>query len=224
MRSAESEIKHWGDVVPGIKFSRGPLVVGLTGNFGTGKSTVSGLFRKKGAKILNADRLAHEVFRKGHLLFRKVRSLFPKGKERLGRKQIAEVVFMNPKKRRQLESLVHPYVFMRIRKELERTRERVAILEVPLLFESGFDRQCDRTVVVHSPEEKVFRRLGQIGFSKAEVRARWRAQMPLREKMRRADYRIDNSKGLAETRRQVVEVWKDLQNERSLTTHGKRQK
>lgn len=198
-----------------------PLVVGLTGNFGTGKSTTAQFFRELGAQVIHTDRLAHEVFKKGNPLYPGIRSLFPELKGSLSRTKIARIVFGDSRKRRALESLIHPYVFDRIGEEIGRRRERAVILEIPLLFESGFDQECDRTVVVLAPERRVFERLLRKGFRRAEVEARWRAQMPLREKIRRADYLIDNSNGREVTRRQVVQIWRKI--ERSLNQHGKRE-
>lgn len=199
-----------------------PFVVGLTGNFGTGKSTVARFFKELGAQVLDSDRLAHEVFRKKNPLYPGLRSLFPQLKGRLNRTVVSRVVFRNPRKRRALESLIHPYVFRRIGEEIRRRRARVVVLEIPLLFESGFDRECDCTVVVKAPLPKAFQRLREKGFRKEEVESRWRAQMPLEKKIKRSDHLVDNSQGLGETRRQVVRIWRKI--ERSLRKHGQRER
>ena len=211
----------WGRAGIGNRPRRRPFLVGLTGNFGTGKSTVARYFQKMGARVVSADRLAHEVFRKKNPVYPRIRSLFRGIKGDLSRAKVARGVFRDSKKRRSLESLIHPYVFRRIGEEIKRGRARVAVLEVPLLFESGFDRKCDRTVVVEASAKEVLRRLQRKGFRRTEVEARWRAQMPVPEKIRRADYAIDNSGGRDETRRQVVQIWKQI--ERSLKKHGKRE-
>jgi len=203
------------------KAGRRPFLVGLTGNFGTGKSTVARLFRRLGAEVVNADRLAHEVFRKENRLYPGIRSLFPELKGRLSREALARIVFQSPVRRRALESLVHPYVFDRIREETRRRRARVVVVEAPLLFESGFDQACDGTILVQASPQETLRRLRGKGFREAEVRARWRAQWPVKKKIRRSDYLIDNSDGRQKTQRQVVQIWKDI--ERSLKKHGKRE-
>lgn len=187
--------------------------MGLTGNFGAGKSTVVVFFKRFGAQVIDTDRLAHEVFQKKNPVHLGVRSLFPGQKGNLSRKKVAEIVFRDQRKRRALESLVHPYVFKRIQEEVDRMRHGIVILEVPLLFESGFHRRCDRTIVVRSYATQTLKRLTRRGYSKAQIRARWRAQMPLPEKIRRADYLIDNSGDRGETRREVEKVWKALMNE-----------
>ena len=89
------------------------LVIGLTGSFGSGKSTVGRILKRLGAKrVIDTDRLAHEVFRPNHQIGKKVKSLF-NIKGSFSRKAVAKEVFSNPRKRKQLEALVHPYVYRR---------------------------------------------------------------------------------------------------------------
>lgn len=199
-----------------------PLLVGLTGNFGTGKSTAAGFFRKAGAQVVSTDKIAHEVFQKGNPLHSRLRRLFPELKGSLRREKIAVIVFRSRRRRKRLESLVHPYVFNRIQQEIRRTRKRIMILEVPLLFESGFYRRCDLNILVQAPFQRTLQRLRRQGFSRTQVEARWRAQWPSREKAGRADFLIDNSDGLRNTRRQTQRIWKLLQKiERSLARNAK---
>ena len=168
------------------------------------------LFKNKGARVINADRLAHEVFQKGNPVSSRIRSLFGGQKKNLTRAKIAEVVFKDAKKRRALEAVIHPYVFLRIREELKRPGKKIVILEVPLLFESGFNGRCDRNIVVRTKTDTALKRLHRIGISRAEAKARWRAQWPIGKKIRRADYLIDNSDGLRTTKLQVEKVWNKL--------------
>lgn len=179
--------------------------VGLTGSFGSGKSTVARMFRRKGACVLSSDRLAHEVFRKGNPVYPKILRLFKL--KNLTRAKTAEIVFRDAPQRRRLESLVHPYVFRRIREETAKKKRKVVVVEVPLLFESGFDRLCDRTVTVLADPKKILKRLARKGYSPPEIRARLRAQMPPGEKSRRSDEVIDNSGTLQKTRQQVERLW-----------------
>jgi len=209
----------------GSRPGSGALLVGLTGSFGTGKSTAARLFRDRGAQVIDTDRLAHEVFRRGNRLYPKIRALFPEIQGTVNRAKVARVVFRNAGKRKRLERLVHPYVFGRISEELRRRQKGIVVIEVPLLFESGFHRKCARTVVVKARPSEVVRRLRFKGFSKGEVEARWRAQWPLGRKTARADFIIENSKGLGRTRAQVRTVWNQLNRiERSLLKHAKRKR
>ncbi len=202
-----------------IKSRRRPVVIGLTGNFGAGKSTVARLFRRLGAHVLDADQLAHEVFRKNNPFHERLRFLFPEIRGPLTRTKVAKIVFQNARRRQKLERLIHPYVFNRIQEEMGRTA-RPVVVEIPLLFESGFHHHTDSNVVVNSGKKAVIERLRRKGFSAREIAARWRAQMNAQEKIRQADYVIDNSRGLGDTRARVVQVWNQI--ERSLLKHAQR--
>ena len=186
------------------------LVVGLTGSFGSGKSTVGRMFKRLGAKkVIDCDRLAHEVFRPGHRLAERIKSLFHRAGS-MSRNAIAREVFSDPGKRKRLEAIVHPYVGQRIRSELKKVRSGIVILEVPLLFETGFDRSCDATVVVLAGESNIIKRLSRNGFEPEEVRGRLRAQLPEREKRRRADFLILNSGSKRTLAKNVKSVWQEL--------------
>jgi len=182
------------------------LVVGVTGSFGSGKSSVGQILRGLGARqVIDCDRLVHEAFGRGHPLRRRIRSLFGSSGS-LGRREIARNVFRDLPRLRQLEAILHPYVRRRIRSALKRWRRGVVVLEVPLLFETGFDRYCDVTVAVVAGRRNRFKRLRAAGFRPAEVRARERAQLSEQAKKRRADLFIRN-RG---TKQQLVQETKHL--------------
>ena len=186
------------------------LIVGLTGNFGSGKSTVGRILKRLGArKVIDCDRLAHEVFRPGHPLREKVKSLFGP-KTLFSRSAIAKEVFRDPRKRKQLERIIHPYVYQRTRSELKRFESGTMVLEVPLLFETGFDRLCNVTVAVLAGKSRLIKRLSRAGFSSEEVRARLRAQLSEREKKRRADFWIQNSGSKSLLIRNTKLIWRKL--------------
>ncbi len=189
-------------------------IVGLTGGFGTGKSTVAGLFQELGACMIDADQLAHETLMEGSSVYGEILKLFPEARTARGfdRKKIAEVIFKDAGKRKKLEAVIHPYVFDRMEEEILEAEEDMVVLNVPLLFESGLDKRCDKVVVVNAPEEAVCERLKARGFSADEVASRRKAQMPLEEKVSKADYVINNSGNLDSTRREAEKVWKDLRS------------
>ena len=187
------------------------LAVGLTGSFGTGKSTVSRILKNLGArKVINADQLVHEVFKRHHPIGRKIKSLFHMSGI-LNRKKIAGEVFRNPAKRRRLEALIHPYVRRRMLEELKSIRDGIAILEVPLLFEAGFDRLCDVTVSVLASERTIIRRLAKRGFASEEVKKRLETQLSQSEKKKRSDFFIINSGSKKLLVQKTKSVWKKLQ-------------
>ena len=185
--------------------------MGLTGSFGGGKSSVGRILKRLGArKVIDCDRLVHEVFRPRHPVGVKIKALFHL-RGRLSRSAIAKEVFSNSRKRRQLEALIHPYVYRMVRSELRRIHNGVVILEVPLLFESGFDRICDTTVAVIAGERRIVSRLTQAGFRAREVRARLRAQLSEGEKKRRADLSIENSGSKHLLVQRTKQLWRKLQ-------------
>ncbi|OGW77894.1 MAG: dephospho-CoA kinase [Omnitrophica bacterium GWA2_52_8] len=189
-------------------------VVGLTGSFGSGKSTVANMFRQLGAFVCDADAIAHETLRTGSPVYQKIKKLFPELKapkdSSLNRKEIAQVVFQDPERRMRLEAVVHPYVFQRLAEEAAAAQEKVVILEVPLLFESGFQKMCDQTIVVKTTGKKITERLKAKGYAAGEILCRQKAQMPLRDKVKNADNVIDNSGNPDKTRRQVSLLWKKI--------------
>lgn len=192
----------------------GKVIIGLTGTFGSGKSTVAHLFQELGACVLSADAIAHEVLIPGGPHFKEVAALFPEAlaakSGALDRKKIAEIVFREPDRRKTLEAVAHPYVFQRFLDEINEAEEKVILLDVPLLFETGFNRFCDQTIVVKASEAVIQRRLLEKGFTEKEIKQRQNAQMSLEEKLKRANGVIDNSGTLEETKREVDQAWKRL--------------
>ncbi len=192
----------------------GKTIVGLTGVFGAGKSTVANLFEELGAEIVDADKLAHEALFEGSSVYEQAAAKFQEAKQPgalgLDRSKLAEIIFKDAKRRAELEKIVHPYVEERALEEIADAESRVVILEVPLLFEAKFDRFCDVTVTVTADEKEIIERLAEKGFSRADVEARRKAQLSQEEKAKRADKVINNSGNLKQTRREVEKIWKDL--------------
>lgn len=190
------------------------LIVGLTGSFGTGKSTVAGMFRELGAFVVDADRIAHEALRIESPVYPDLAKLFPEAADSgdLDRKKIAAIVFSDPKKKEKLQDLVHPYVWERIEDEIIEAEEDIIVLNVPLLFETGYNKRCDKTVVVDAPHAAVVKRLKERGYSEKEIDARKKAQMSLEEKKKKADFIVNNSQDLEQTKREAEQVWKDLRS------------
>lgn len=193
------------------------LTVGLTGGFATGKSAVSGVFRKLGACVIDFDRLARQALEKGSPVYRKAVEAFGAGavlarSGEIDRRKVAEIIFSDAKKRKKLEAFVHPFVFQRAEEALGKCRKRIAVLEVPLLFETGFDKRVDVTVVVTcSLKRQVARAMRKHGLSKSEVLRRIKAQMKLAEKERRADFVILNEGELEGTAKKIKVVWTSLE-------------
>ncbi len=197
------------------------MLLGLTGCFGCGKSTVLKIFERLGARTISSDAIVHEALKDGKIKEQIANIFGPDviAKGEVNRKRVAEQVFSDNSKRRRLERLLHPIVINSIKgsyreivshQKPETRTGMILIAEIPLLYEAGYEREVDAVIAVVAEENVVSDRLLKRGFTIEEIRRRATAQLSPDEKASRADYLIDNSGSLAETERQVVKVWKAL--------------
>ncbi|MFW0861615.1 MAG: dephospho-CoA kinase [Dethiobacter sp.] len=194
------------------------LIVGLTGGIATGKSTVADIFEELGAYRIDTDRLARLVVEPHQPVWEAVVLSFGTGvlsdSGSLDRKKLAAIIFADPEKREVLNKLTHPAVRTLLREELAHARQQgvgIVLVEVPLLYEAGFDCEVDCVIVVKTTEKtQLARLLSRENLSEEAARLRIEAQMPLQEKMIRADYQIDNEGSPSMTREQAEKVWQLL--------------
>jgi len=187
-------------------------VIGLTGSFGSGKTTVAEMFRRAGAKIINADAIARQVVEPGSPALREIVALVgeqilkPDGQ--LDRPALGERIFSDEALRQQVNAIIHPRVREIELQQLEQWRdEPLVVLSVPLLLENRMEHLVDCVVVVTVDERTRSQRLKQRDVLRDEqIAARLSAQMPQHEKTARADFVINNSGSLEETERQVREL------------------
>lgn len=172
------------------------------------------MFGLLGAGVINADLLAHRSLRKQGACYKKVVKTFGGfilKDGQIDRKKLAEVVFASPLQLRKLERIIHPFVLMQTRKEiatLKKNGKKVIVLDVPLLFESGMDKMADMTLVVKLSQKKsLLRSVGLGQLSRSQALERLRFQLPMAEKVRRADIIIDNGGTLKKTEKQVKEIF-----------------
>ena len=193
-------------------------IIGLTGGIACGKSTVSRALCALGAAIIDADALAHELSQPGQPIFNAYVERF--GREivtaggTLDRAAIARCVFADPAVRAEVEAIAHPIIRREAEERLRaaaQAQKRAAVLDVPLLFEAGWDVLADEVWVVALPAEEQLARLlaRDKSMSEGEARARISAQMSLAEKCARADIVIDNSGTPGETRECIEQLWRE---------------
>lgn len=197
-------------------------IIGLTGGIASGKSTVSNLLRQAGLPIIDADQVARQVQRPGSPALDKLAAAFghkiitPDG--HLDRQRLGQRVFADPAARQELDRIMQPLIRDAIWQAVANFKQQgVAnvVLDVPLLFEAGYDTECDLVVVVRvSPATELQRLMARNGYSKAAAQARIAAQLPLSAKVAKADIVIDNDGSLAQTQRQVAQLVEDLQGTR----------
>jgi dephospho-CoA kinase len=193
---------------------------GLTGGIASGKTTVAGMLRGLRAHIFDADKVGHEMLRPSSPAFPEIVAAFGRGildsAGRIDRRRLGPLVFADPAKMQQLNRIVHPRIIERIdRLAAEHRRqdpEEVVIVEAALIYETGIPDRFVKTVVAWCrPEQQVERLITKTGLSREKAEQRIASQMPAEEKRRRADFVIDCSGTLENTRRQVEDLYPVLQ-------------
>lgn len=191
------------------------LIVGLTGNISTGKSTVARMLAELGAETIDADKVAHEVMRAGTPVHAAIVEAF--GREvlapdgQIDRERLGKIVFAGPAALARLEAVVHPATLEAVARRIAATESDVVVVEAIKLIEAGMADAYDSLwVTTCRPEQQVERSVATRGLSRVEAMQRVRAQPSQAEKIARADVVIDTSGTLAQTRQQVQEAWRHL--------------
>ncbi len=202
-----------------IKGSGRHLLLGVTGGIAGGKSTVSEMLAELGSPLIDFDEIARRVVEPGTEGYRLIVDYF--GRQilaedgALNRKKLSDIVFSDSGKRKKLESFTHPFIYEEFFREIgeitARQPEAVIQVAVPLLVELNLQSLFDRILVVKVPAAVQLKRLmARDGISREAAEKIIQAQLPITEKLRFADFIIDNSRDLAYTRRQVEDLWRQL--------------
>ena len=191
------------------------LIIGLTGNFGTGKSTVAAMFAKRGFKIIDADAITRDLLAPGKKCVKKVAKIFPCviiKKVKINRSELAKIVFSHPRELQKLTDILYPEALKVVKSLISLYKqEPFVVLDVPLLFESGWDKITDTTIVVKAGRAQQFSRVHKRSKTTySDITRRLKNQMPLKEKCDMADIIIDNSHDLKQTRTQVDAIINSL--------------
>ena len=191
-------------------------VIGLTGGIASGKSTASAYLRELGAAIVDADAISRASTRRGGAAFEAVCAAFDDilgADGEIDRRKLGGIVFADEDARRKLNSIVHPAVMAESRAQIENARAsgvKMCILDVPLLFETGMEKLCDEPWLIYVPREEQIRRMAERdGLDAAAAAARIDSQMPLEEKLKRADVAIDSSGTIEQTREKLRCLWEE---------------
>jgi len=196
------------------------MIVGLTGGIASGKSLVADFFRELGVPVIDTDEIARYVVTPGHPAWRLLYAAFgadyflPDGQ--LDRAALARLVFADPSARGTLESITHPAIFAEVDRRIAELRHSpcppdVIVVAVPLLYEVGAEDRFDAIVVVYAPVAQMRERMiRKRGMSPDAADARIAAQLPIDEKIGRADYLLDNSRDPEWTQTQVQELLRQL--------------
>ena len=197
------------------------LLVGLTGGMGSGKTLAAFFFKELGAFILDADLICRDLVEPEQPAFREISETF--GKEvftdsgNLDRKRLANIIFKNPQKKKILEGILHPKVFEVEELKYETIRKEhpnaVVIVDAALLIESGNYKKMDKVIVVNSDEKnRIDRIMARSQMTQDEVTTRINNQMPSEEKVRYADFILENLLDKDSLRSNVIDLYAKLEH------------
>ena len=194
-------------------------LIGLTGGIASGKSSVAAYLRELGAAVFDADACSRQVVAKGTPGLEAVRcalgEAYLRADGELDRPKVAKLIFADPEAKAKLEQIIHTLVRQAESRFITEALDRgcaVAVLDVPLLIETGTYRWMDKVWLVSlAPAEQVRRAMLRDGSTKEQVLARIKSQLSFEEKAKYADLVLDNSGSLLDTKEQVLKAWQDLQ-------------
>jgi dephospho-CoA kinase len=189
--------------------------IGVTGGIATGKSSVSAIFHQMGAALFSADEASRAIMQPGSDTVKTIGEVFgneyllPDGN--INRPALGERIFSDAKARTLLEKITHPRILAYLREKMDESLkehpDRLVVVEAPLLFEAGMDEWFDYIVVVACPREVQVKRLMQRDdIDEFEANRRIDAQMPLKEKIARADFIVENGYSLEESKQQTLTI------------------
>lgn len=196
------------------------IVLGLTGGIATGKSTVAQMFKDENIPLIDSDKISRDVLKVGNEGYDEVIKMFKHDNilltnNEINRKRLARVIFSNHQKREKLNKIVHPKVKQIVLSEIDKHKQLgtpIVVVDVPLLFESDFNEIVDKIIVVFTEKDlQIERLIDRDKITEEYAQMKIDAQMPLDEKISKADFVIDNSKSILQTKRDFIEVLKHLE-------------
>lgn len=198
-------------------------VIAITGGIGSGKTTVAGWIRETGVPVVDADAISRALTAEGGEALPAIRQAFGNGvfypDGTLDRAALAALVFTDdPAPRKALEHILHPMVIARMRDALQKLKAQgtpVAVIEVPLLYESGTQTMADTVICVTAREETRLKRLMErSGLTREQALSRMRAQQDVAKTEALADYTLSTDATTAENKRNALRLWQQIANER----------
>jgi len=194
-----------------------PIVLGLVGGIGAGKSAVARELESRGALILDSDSRAKAVLETPEARETLVAWWGPEilHEGKVDRKRVADIIFADVAQRRRLEAFVHPKLHQGRRVDIEAASARgvrIIVIDAPLLLEAGVDKECDAVVFVDAPREQRLERVRSRGWNDAELTRREAAQMPVGEKRARSTYVIENKGDMVSLGKRIAELMREVES------------
>ena len=195
-------------------------IIGIIGGIGSGKSTVASEFAKLGCKVIDADKIAHELLTR-KTIKEKVAAAFGRtilsSKGQIDRNKLARIVFADADKLSMLNGIIHPLVMRRAEGLIEQynrqNRVKAIVLDMPLLLEVGWDKRCDRIIFVDCEQKIREKRAKKLGFDKNQLKIRENFQISLDKKINLADNNVENNSDFSALVRQVANIFSDIMDD-----------
>ena len=187
------------------------FIIGVTGSFGSGKTTVVDMFKNYGAAAIDADAITRRLLAPDGKCVKIVAKVFGHAilkANQISRVALAKIVFQDPRELKVLTNILYPIGLKEVQRQIAvHKNAKLIVLDVPLLFESGWNKLADVSIVIQSNQTIQIKRLQKHrGLSRVDILRRIKCQMPLKEKLQRADIVIDNRGSLIQTRAQVAAI------------------
>lgn len=192
-----------------------PIIIGLTGGIASGKSTASLIFKAHQIPVIDNDQIVHNLWEHHQEMVKKVEDHFGFRIQGEGRKKLAKIIFGDETKRRELNAIVHPYVFEKIEEEKHRlASEPIIVIDMPLLFEVGYEDLCDEVCLVYvEPKIQLQRLMLRDQLNEEDATKRINSQMTIEKKKALADVIFDNQLTIKDLEEQIDSYIRGLRNE-----------
>lgn len=192
------------------------MALGLTGGIASGKTTAANFLKSIGAKIIDADKIAHKIMEPDGPAYSDIVQFFGNNilddDGSINRKKLGEIVFNNSELRQKLEKITHPIILNKIKTRLKENADNNTVLVAPLLFEVGIDNLVDQVWVIYCNRETQINRLNnRDGVTRKAAIARINAQMSLEKKIEKADLAIENENSIEDLERKLKLAWEKWQ-------------
>ena len=198
-----------------LKQRQNKFILGITGNIACGKSTVAKMFRTEDCLLIDADIYAHRLLTQNKGIYKKIKEAFGikilKRNNCIDQKKLAKIVFTDKLALLKLNSIMHPLLISEIKRQIKNSNKKIIILDAALIIEAGLKKMVDKLVVVRArKDQQISRKIKNRMFKKEDVSMRMKSQISQKKKLRFADFIIDNSGSISQTRKQVFEIKKTL--------------
>lgn len=193
------------------------MIIGVTGSIGSGKTEAAKLFSKSHYNRINADEIGHKIIKKNIVIYKKIINAFENNildkNKNIDRKRLGEIVFNDDKKLKKLNSIMHPLIIKEIKNQIKQIQKKCGndvkiAIDAPLLLETKAKDLVDKIIVIKCNKENILKRSKK--FTKRQIERILNAQIPLKERLRYADFTVDNNKDLKNLEKQIKNIIKKL--------------